>query len=149
MCRFAPNLPILKNGSYKPLQIKYFGWIIDHFNCFYFITHGSYQILITQKQRYFVSMRPNKEFSVYSFKTASTNLCRTLSKDFIWSWKSYLVITTRSSIYTLTMLKTLDRSDIFYWNILGLLQNSKGSFQYQDFPQWSMIVQSYFLLVIF
>ena len=51
-------------------------------------------------------------------------------------------------MWALTISNPLKSSDIFSWNILGLLQNPIGSFWYSHFPHGSKIVQSWFFWVI-
>ena len=43
---------------------------------------GLTPLLLTQKPRYSVYVRPKKDFSAFTFNPASASLCRNLSKDF-------------------------------------------------------------------
>ena len=103
---------------------------------------GLTPLLLTQKPIHPVYVYPKKDFYAFTFNPAYASLYRTMSKAFIWSSKLLLVITSTSSMYTLTMLKASNSSDIFAWKRLGLMQTPICSFWYSYLPQGSKILQS-------
>ena len=90
--------------------------------------------LPTPKPRYSVYVHLKNYFSSLHFSPISASFCRTFSRAFRWSAKSYFVIASMPSIYPRTVSKAFNRSDIFSWKISGLLQTPKGNVWFSYFP---------------
>ena len=90
--------------------------------------------LITQTTRYSIFVRPNNYSSVFYFNPASASFCKTFSRDFNWSAKPFLVITSTLCMYICTISKPLNILDIFSWRISGVLQTPIGSFRHLHSP---------------
>ena len=64
---------------------------------------GIIPLLLTQKQRYSVSVRPENDVSAFTLNYSSASLCRNLSNVFIMYSISCLVINSTLSTYAHTM----------------------------------------------
>ena len=58
-----------------------------------------------------------------------------------WSLIQFAFVTSMPSIYAPTMSNPANKSDIFSWKILGLLETPVGNFCYSYLPQGSTIVR--------
>ena len=99
---------------------------------------------LPQKPRYSISIEPKNDFSPFTFNPASASFWNYFPNYFLSSVTYVLVTTSMLSIHTCTLSNPSYSSDIFSWNISGLLHMTRGSFWYSYFPQGSTILQRYF-----
>ena len=71
----------------------------------------------------------------FTLNPTYASLCKTFSGAFRRYVKHFFVITSKLSMYTHTVSYDLKSSDIFSWNIYGLLHNTIGSFWCSCVPQ--------------
>ena len=86
------------------------------------------------KQRQSIFVHSNNHFSAITFNTASIISCKNFCDSFGLSVNYFLVVTGTLPIYAHTILNSSKNSDIFSWNISGLLHTPIESSWYSYFP---------------
>ena len=111
---------------------------------------GITPLLLTQKLRYSVSVRPKNEFSAFTFNPASASFCRNFSSAFRWSANSSLVIVITLLMYAHTISNPSKSSDIsleiypvcyiHQWECFGTHNSPKGVQYYRAVLVWEIII---------
>ena len=73
--------------------------------------------LLTQKLRYSISVHLKNYFSIFTFNPISAGFCETLFRSFRWSMKSFLVITSATSIYDNIVSNPSKILEILCWKL--------------------------------